>query len=454
MLNCRKNLQTASENTRHSNLYPILLLGFILSACAPAVQLHPPKTPLQNPTHETSIAASSDYNKGYAQYSKGNQPKAREEFQKALRKDPNYYPAFLAIGYTYLAENDLDSAERYIRGALDKNPDYIQAHYALAVVLEQQIKYEEALKHWDELQRINPEYPGIDQAQKILRLKATEFLLTQAREEAKTNPEKGIELYKEAQKFAPEISLIPLEIATIQLKLGQCEEAITSLEQSGEQLSDEPVIQLAYAECLVHLDQYQKALETYEKVEQIAPSAVIQQHIGELRKLLAFEAMPEEYKNIAQTSEITRAQLAALIFTNLKFLTKYSSSGSVIVVDAFDHWATNYIRKAVELGMIEVFPNRTFQPSRWITKIELTRAAARILQILEGNEGKKIQSPEENADMIISDVPHSNIYHSMVMKTIAAGVVSLDVDGKFHMNRPVSGAEALSMINRLQVLSE
>ncbi|HSE41305.1 MAG TPA: tetratricopeptide repeat protein [Acidobacteriota bacterium] len=416
--------------------------------------MNPPKTPLENPTTQTQVTPNTDYNKGYLQYRKGDQNKARQEFQKVLRKNPNYYPAFLGIGYTYIAENNLDAAERYIRGALDINSDYIQGHYALAVVLEQQVKYQEALQEWAEIQRINPEYPGLDQSQKILRLKATEFLLTQAREETKNNPERGIELYREAQKFAPEISQIPLEIATIQIKQGKCSEGITLLEQSGEQLSDDPEIQLAYAECLSEVDEYQKALETYEKVNLIAPSTEIQQHIDDLKKILAFRAMPEEYQIIGQTSELNRAQLAALIFTNLKFLEKYGSSGSVIVVDAFDHWAKNHIRKAVDLGMMDVFPNRTFQPSRWISKLELTRAAARIMEILESNEGKKIPIQEESASMIIPDVSASSIYYSMVNKTIAAGVISLDADGRFHMNRPVSGAEAMSVINRLQVLSE
>ena len=72
---------------------------------------------------------------------------------------------------------------------------------------------------------------------------------------------------------------------------------------------------------------------------------------------------------------------------------------------------------------------------------------------METNEGKKIQSIE-NEDMIIPDVPVGSIYYVMVMKTISAGVITLDADGRFHLNRPVSGAEAQSVINRLQVLSE
>lgn len=454
MLNYRKNLRIASENTRCSNSFLFLLVNLFLYSCTPAVQLNPPRTPLQNPALSTSVPSTPDYNEGYAEYRRGDQQKARLEFKNVLRKNPGHYPSYLAIGYTYIAENDLDTAERYIRMALDKNPDYVQAHYALAFVLEQKMQYEEALSHWEELKRINPEYPEIDQAQKILRLKATEQLLTHARQESSTNPDQAIQLYEKAQTIAPEVSQIPLEIALIQFRQGRCDEAIANLEKSGETPPDEPEIQFAYGECLSELQEYDKALAAYEKSYQLNPDSSTQQRIEETRKILAFRAMPEEYQSIAQTSEITRAQLAALIFTNLKFLEKYGASNSVIIVDVFDHWAKNHIQKAVDMGMMEVFPNRTFQSYRWITKNELARAAARILEILETNEGKKIPMVEESKELIVPDVPDGNIYHAMVMKTLSASVLSLDADGRFHLNRPVSGAEALSVVNRLQVLSE
>jgi tetratricopeptide (TPR) repeat protein len=453
MWNYRKNLQIASENTRYSSSLFVLIVSLLLWNCGPKIILNPPKTPLQNPAVDTPLARTPDFNEGYEAYRKGDQQKARQEFKNVLRKNPDHYAAYLALGYTYIAENDLDHAERYIRTALDKNPDYIQGHYALAFVLEQKMQYEEALQHWEEIKRVNPEYPEIDQAEKILRLKTTEQLLTQAREASTSNPDEAIKLYEKAQTMAPEVSQIPLEISIIQLRTGSCNDALQNLEKSGETLPDDPEIQYSYGECLSESEEYDKALAAYEKAQQLKPDPNTEERIVETKNSIAFRTMPQEYQNIGQTPEINRAQLAALIFTNLKFLQKYGASNSVIIVDVFDHWAKNYIQKAVDTGMMEVFPNRTFQPYRQISKIELARAAARILEILETNEGKKI-STTQNSDLSVADVPDGNIYHAMVMKTLLAGVLSLDTDGRFHLNRPVSGAEAQSVVNRLQVLSE
>lgn len=437
---------------RYPNSLLILMVSLLFWSCGPTVILNPPKTPLQNPAADTPLPTNSDFNEGYAAYRKGDQQKARLKFKNVLRNNPEHYAAYLAMGYTYIAENDLDHAERYIRSALDKNPDYIQAHYALASLLEQKLQYEDALMQWEEIKRVNPQYPEIDQAEKILRLKTTEQLMTQAKEVSSSNADEAIQLYEKAQTIAPEVTQIPLEIATIQLRKGSCSDALSNLEKSGETLPEDPEIQYEYGECLSATREYDKALSAYQKSQQLKPDPTTEERIAEMQKIMAFNAMPAEYQNIVQTSELNRAQLAALIFTNLKFLEKYGTSNSMIIVDVFDHWAKNYIQKAVDTGMMEVFPNRTFQPSRWISKIELARAAARILEILETNEGKKI--PVAEKDLSIDDVPDGNIYHGMVMKTLQAGVLSLDADGRFHMNRPVSGAEAQSVVNRLQVLSE
>jgi tetratricopeptide (TPR) repeat protein len=430
----------------------ILMVSLLLCSCGPKIILNPPKTPLQNPALDTPLPTSSDFNEGYAAYLKGDQLKARLKFKNVLRKNQDNYAAYLAMAYTYIAENDLDHAERYIRTSLDKNPDYVQGHSSLAFVLEQKAQFEEALMQWEEVKRVNPDYPGIDQAEKILRLKATEQLMTHAKEVSGSNPDEAIKLYARAQTIAPEVTQIFLEIAMIQLRKGSCNEALANLEKSGETVPDDPEMQYAYGECLSEAREYDKALAAYQKAQQLKPDPNTEARIADTQKILAFNAMPQEYQDIGQTSELNRAQLAALIFTNLKFLEKYGTSNSVIIVDVFDHWAKNYIRKAVDTGMMEVFPNRTFQPSRLITKIELARAAARILEILESNEKKTI--PYSQTDLSIDDVPDGNIYHGMVMKTLQAGVLSLDTDGRFHMNRAVSGAEAQSVVNRLQVLSE
>lgn len=450
----RKNWLTGSVNILCPELSLLLfILIFSLTACAPAVQLNPPKTPLQHPARSANLPVSPDFNKGYAEYQKGNQPKARQEFEKILKKSPEYYAADLAISYTYLAEGAPDSAERYVRSALEKAPDYTQAHWILSQILEMKQDYAGAVEELNQVERLDPEYTGLEQTRKILHLKATEQYLTEARKLAESNPAEALQYYEKAEALAPEISQIPLEIAQIYLKRGNCDEGLKYLEKSKEQLPDEPAVLIPYADCLYDLEDYQRALAIYEKVQSIAPDPAVESSLQKTRKRIEFLAMPREYQDISRTGEINRSQLAALMMTNLEFLQKYSSEESIIVVDIFDHWAKSYIRQAVNLGLMEVYPNRTFQPWRAITKLELTRAAYRALQILETGEGKTLPPVDETLQFI-PDVSDSNINHTMIVKSISSGAVSLDADGRFHINRTVSGAEAMSMVNRLRVLSE
>jgi Tfp pilus assembly protein PilF len=100
---------------RYRNSLLILMVSLLFWSCGPTVISNPPKTPLQNPAADTPLPANSDFNEGYAAYRTGDQQKARLKFKNVLRKNPEYYAADLAMGYTYIAENDLDHAERYIR---------------------------------------------------------------------------------------------------------------------------------------------------------------------------------------------------------------------------------------------------------------------------------------------------------------------------------------------------
>jgi len=106
----------------------------------------------------------------------------------------------------------------------------------------------------------------------------------------------------------------------------------------------------------------------------------------------------------------------------------------------------------VNLGIIDLFPNRSFQPNLEITRLELAKAASRILEILEMNENKTFSGT--NSPVAIPDISSQNVFYPMISKTLSTGVLTLDADGRFHPSRSVSGAEVLSLVNRLKEITE
>jgi tetratricopeptide (TPR) repeat protein len=364
-----------------------------------------------------------------------------------LKNSPDYSPAYLAIGYTYLAEENLDQAEQYIRKSLEITPEYLQAYFALAHLLEMKQDYDGAVAELNEVEKLDPNYPSIQQTRNILKLKSTEQHLSQARALAESNPDEALNNLQRAREIAPEIPEIPLQIATILIRQDKCEEAVPYLEEAMKQAPDNLEIQKQLAACMESLKNYERAISLYQAIyAEQPPGPEGPKKIEMLQKKLAIQRLPEEFHTISTTDQISRSQLAALIIVNLEFLSKYKSLNSSIIVDTFDNWAKNFIQRCVDLGIMDIYPNRTFQPELPITKLELAKAASRLMEILETNKGVQVKKSE----ITVPDVSTRNIYGPMIAQTVSAGLLSLDADGNFHPARPVSGAEAISMVNRVQ----
>jgi tetratricopeptide (TPR) repeat protein len=435
-------------------LLTALCVIFVVACAENKAALNPPKAGLQDPYAFVNGSPSSLFRDAYRDYQQGKQANARRTFEKILNKSPNDPPANLAVGYTYLADGNTDTAEKYIEQALQSDPDYPQAHFALSEIYESRQDYDDALTELDLVATLKPEYPGIGQERNVMKLKAAEKHMNLAKQLAQTDPQAAVDHYKAVEKLAPEITQIPLEIADVYLNQNDCTSALPYLEQADKDLPGNVEVKSRLFRCYYDLQQYEPALKTYQELTVLVPpNAELQKKAQEIHKTLALRALPEEYWNIATAEQVNRAQLAALIMTKLEFLQEYRVEESAIITDTLDHWAKPYIQKVVDLGIMDLSPNRTFAPYRSITKLELTKAASRILEILQSKKDVHLNL-NASGPVPIPDIPESNVYYSMVSRTLAAGVVSLDNDGRFDPYRTVTGAEAMSMINHFLALLE
>jgi tetratricopeptide (TPR) repeat protein len=465
---CRKNSQSEcvsilfpeesrlSKSRSSFHIFAAALLCLLALSCAERIELGaPPELKLVDPFEFLNSIPDPEFNKAYANYQQGYYSKSRSQLKKIVDDDATNFPALLTIGYTYVAEKNFSLAEKYVRQALEISPGYPQAHFALALILEQQNNYEGALAELNEVVRLNPDYPDLEQNRNIFTLKATEFYLNKGRTLADGDPAGAIRYFEAAAALAPEIPQIPLQIAEIYLKQKNCTQGMKYLEKAGsEAMPEDFEAQSNLANCYKEAGEAAKALTLYQQLKAQKPDdPELRTKIENVEKILAFESMPEEFQAISSAERVNRAQLAALLVTNLEFLQKYAASHSQIITDTLNHWAHNYIRKVVDLGMMDLFPNRTFQPNRSITKLELARAASRVLEILERNEGRPVPASGQQPELI-PDISTGHVYYSMISRAVSAGVVSIDADGSFHPGRPVSGAEAMSMVNRLKMIAE
>jgi hypothetical protein len=150
--------------------------------------------------------------------------------------------------------------------------------------------------------------------------------------------------------------------------------------------------------------------------------------------------MPEEYRAIPEAARVTRADLAALVAVRVRALRRAGPGEASVAVDIGGSWAREYVARVLALGIMDVYPNHTFQPGATVRRVDLARAAARTLD--------RMRWPRAAAPAP-TDMSRSHLDYDAVERVLGAGLMDLGPAGVFEPWRPVSGREAASVIDAL-----
>ena len=86
------------------------------------------------PDPKNSVSAEQSYVEGLAFDKKSKEREARGAFAEALKRDPGFAPANIALGLSYYRSGEYEKALNYLETALTRNKDAADAHYYLALV--------------------------------------------------------------------------------------------------------------------------------------------------------------------------------------------------------------------------------------------------------------------------------------------------------------------------------
>jgi hypothetical protein len=125
------------------------------------------------------------------------------------------------------------------------------------------------------------------------------------------------------------------------------------------------------------------------------------------------------------------------------------------MTDTRSTWAAPWILTVTQAGVMEVYPNHTFQPSAQIRRVELARAASNVLSIIgRGNPAMAGKWREAANRQRFRDVMPTNPNYAIVSMVVEAGVMAAGPDGAFQPSRYATGAEAVAAVRKLQDLAE
>jgi tetratricopeptide (TPR) repeat protein len=92
----------------------------------------PAKRPIPDPKNSSS--AEQSYVEGLAFDKKSKEREARTAYLEALKRDPGFAPAHIALGLSFYRSGEYELAKKHLETALTRNKDAGDAHFYLALV--------------------------------------------------------------------------------------------------------------------------------------------------------------------------------------------------------------------------------------------------------------------------------------------------------------------------------
>lgn len=439
-------------------------LGLLLGACAPRTAPMPPPGAARFPaflfpappdTLATHPAAAR-HQVGWGWLQAGDFRAAERAFNAALKESAQaFYPAHAGLGYVALAQDEHQAAVAHFDRAVAANPAYVpalvgrgEAHLAAGGADLALASFEAALV-------ADPTLAEVRSRVEVLRFRGLQDSVTAARDAAQAGrlPEARA-AYEEALAASPDSPFLYRELAEVERREGNLDMALAHAEKASALDPSDARALLLIADVHERRGEIERTLEALTAAAALEPDEAVDARIETLRARVAFEALPEAYRTIESSPTLTRAQLAALFGIRLEdLLARAGRRAAVVVTDTRGNWAAPWILAVTRAGIMEVYPNHTFQPGAVVRRSDLAVAASRALALIAA-ENPRMGAVWRKARHRFPDVAPGHLSYPAASMAVEAGVMQAMPDGSFHLTRPVTGAEAIAALTRLQALVE
>ena len=440
----------------------LVATAMLVSSCAarPPVMPPPPLTlrypdfPYPRVPDGADSIQLTRIERGWRYLQADNLRNAEREFEAALQLQPSFYPAEAALGYLNLARGDEKDAVARFDRALQSTRDYVPALVGRGRALLALGRDTEALASFEAAVKADPTLTDLQGRIEVLRFRAVQDNL--ARAKAATDAgrwEEARVAYGRALEASPDSAFLYRDLALVERKAGETNMA---LEHFLKAVSLDPNDARSLAEIgFIREEQGDPiaALEIYEKARAIDPNAVPLERLTAIREAVALAKLPAEYRTIPEAATITRGDIASLIGVRLAPLVAEARTRQAVVTDIRGHWAQQWILPVVRAGIMDTQPNYTFQPNARVRRGDLAQTVARILNLIATRKPAAAKA-WLGAKQKIADLSASHLSYPAVSQAVASGVMPLTENGTFQLLRPVTGAEVVDVINRLEALAK
>jgi tetratricopeptide (TPR) repeat protein len=437
-------------------------LSLALGACAPKA---PPATaPAGAPRYPEFVfptaapapspAMLARHEKAWLALQAGDLRAAEREFGILLKANQTFHPAEAGLAYVALARKDYKNAIAHFDRALAIDAKYAPAHAGKGQALLASNQPDRALASFDAALAADPGLTAIRSTADVLRFKGLQGDVAAAREAAEAGRlAEARTAYQKAIAATPDSPFLYRELAMVERREGELQLALQHAQRALELEPTDARNHVVLADVLEAQGQYARAAEAVGAAMVLEPNEALARRAEALRERAALAALPAEFRAIEKATSITRADLAALIGVELEEVVKRAPpQAGGVMTDIRSSWAQPWILSVTRAGFMEPFANHAFQPNATVSRGDLAVVVSRVLTVIAASR-PQLAAKWRNARPKFADLPGGHLRYPAVALAVAAGIMSPTAEGRFEPGRVVSGAEASSVVRRLEDLA-
>lgn len=377
---------------------------------------------------------------------RGDARSASSEFGAILKRAPGYVAAEVGLGYALLAQKQLKDAMAWFNHAAQVQPTYAAAVAGRAEGYLAAGQKAQAVAGFEAAVRLAPGASDLARRLEVVRFAYLRELASSAKKAADEGRlEDARRAFAQAIDVSPDSAVLLRDLAAVEIRLKDDASAIQHLRRAAALDVTDVRTLVALGETLERRGDAPGALAAYERADRLESSETTRRAVERLRERATASALPAEYRAIAKQGQTTRGDLAALLGVRLQsWLAAHRKGSGAVATDVRGHWASAFILAVVRAGVMDVFPNHTFQPAVPVTRADAAQAVARVLAASGAGNGRG-----QGAPVAIADVSADHLGYADVSRAVSSGIMTL-TSGQFRPSRVLAGAEAVDLVDRLE----
>jgi tetratricopeptide (TPR) repeat protein len=386
----------------------------------------------------------SDMRRAWRSLQAGDTRLAEAEFTALVRRKPGFYPAETGLACVGVGQRRFKESLARFERVVAIAPRYAPALAGRAEALLGLSRQDDAIASYEEALAADPSLTDVRRRLELLRFGNVRGLIAAARRAGDGGRhEEAHGLYEQALAATPDSGFLYREIAAIEITLNAIPAAVEHLRKATVLDPGDARSWLMLGTALEKAADLEGAEIAYERAREFDPGGGGSAALEGLLERAALSRLPPEYRAIASESALTRGDLAALV--GVRFQRQLASArrlAAEVVTDVRGHWAAPWILSVSRAGVMEAYPNHTFEPAQGVRRGDLARVAVRMMDVL----GPVAVPPLRKT---MTDVGRDHLGYQDIATAVAAGVMPLLEGDAFGPARPVGGAEAIDVLDRI-----